>query len=183
MHHVLEIEIKGKPQIAHVAAACGEEGHPPSKLLIQRPKLSTSRRFRRVFCASHALQRLTVVFTGLLAAALAVVGSVSHTSGQSDEGWVTGLNGQNMGDWIRVGETNWRLEDGAVVADNRTSKRPTYLVSKTSCKDFQLSWAGPQLFKLTLGHLDFTHFHFCDGRAERDTRGCDLLSEGLRLCL
>jgi len=43
-----------------------------------------------------------------------------------------------MGDWNQVGETNWRLEDGAVVADKRTSKDAAHLVSKTAYKDFQI---------------------------------------------
>src|SRR5262249_43879559 len=34
-----------------------------------------------------------------------------------------------------------------------------------------------------LGHLDFADFHLRDGGAERDTRGLDLLPEGLRLRL
>jgi hypothetical protein len=48
------------------------------------------------------------------------------------------VDGTTMGDWDKVGETNWRLEDGAVVADKRTSKDPAYLVSKVKYKDFQI---------------------------------------------
>ena len=84
------------------------------------------------------MKRPAFIFTGLLAIGIVVFGPATHTSGQSGEGWVTLLDGENMGDWIRVGETNWRLEDGTVVADNRTSKGAAYLVSKTSYKDFQL---------------------------------------------
>src|SRR5688572_3968478 len=53
-------------------------------------------------------------------------------SAQSGEGWITLLDGKTMGDWNQVGETNWRLEDGAVVADKRTSKETAHLVSKNS---------------------------------------------------
>src|SRR5688500_17526488 len=84
------------------------------------------------------MKRPAFIFTGLFAIGIVVFGPATHTSGQSGEGWVTLLDGENMGDWIRVGETNWRLEDGAVVADNRTSKGAAYLVSKTSYKDFQI---------------------------------------------
>ena len=56
----------------------------------------------------------------------------------SGPGWVTLLDGENMGDWNHVGTTNWRLEDGAVVADKRTSKRPAYLVTKVPYKNFQI---------------------------------------------
>jgi len=48
------------------------------------------------------------------------------------------LDSNKMGDWNQVGESNWRLEDGAVVADKRTSKDTAHLVSKTPYKDFQL---------------------------------------------
>ena len=84
------------------------------------------------------MKRPAFIFTGLLAIGMVFFGPATHTSGQSGEGWVTLLDGENMGDWLRVGETNWRLEDGAVVADKRTSKGAAYLVSKTSYKDFQI---------------------------------------------
>jgi len=84
------------------------------------------------------MKRPAFMFAGLLTIGMIVFGSVTHTSGQSGEGWVTLLDGDNMGDWIRVGETNWRIEDGAVVADTRTSEGAAYLVSKTSYKDFQI---------------------------------------------
>jgi hypothetical protein len=71
-----------------------------------------------------------VAFAGLIAAPSA--------SAQTGPGWVTLLDGKNMGEWDRVGETNWRIEDGAVVADKRTSKAPAHLVSKTPYRDFQL---------------------------------------------
>lgn len=76
-----------------------------------------------------------------LAIATAMLG-ISHfttrTSAQTGDGWVTLLDSKTMGDWNQVGESNWRLEDGAVVADKRTSKDPAYLVSKTAYKNFQL---------------------------------------------
>ena len=58
---------------------------------------------------------------GLIILTLAVVHLMPQASGQTGEGWVTLLDGKNMGDWDRVGETNWRLEDDAVVADKKTS--------------------------------------------------------------
>ena len=61
-----------------------------------------------------------------------------QASGQTGPGWVTLLDDKDMGDWNHVGETNWRIEDGAVVADRRTSKGAAHLVTKTSYKDFQV---------------------------------------------
>jgi hypothetical protein len=39
-----------------------------------------------------------------------------------------------MGDWNRLGDANWRLEDGAVITD----KGKGFLVTKKSYKDFQI---------------------------------------------
>jgi hypothetical protein len=57
---------------------------------------------------------------------------------QSGDGWTVLLDGESMGDWERVGETNWRAEDGAIVADNRTSEGPAYLVSPQTYENFAL---------------------------------------------
>ena len=85
---------------------------------------------RRASIVAFALGLITLAFgTSQLA---------PQTSGQTGEGWVTLLDGKNMGEWNQVGESNWRLEDGAVVADKRTSKDAAHLLSKTSYKDFQL---------------------------------------------
>jgi Domain of Unknown Function (DUF1080) len=86
----------------------------------------------------HVSARAFTVAVRLLAATVAAVPFAPPASGQTGPGWITLLDGQSMGDWDRVGETNWRLEDGAVVADQRTSKDPAHLVSKDSYKDFQL---------------------------------------------
>jgi hypothetical protein len=82
---------------------------------------------------------------GLIVLAFVTSHLVPQASGQTGPGWVTLLDDKSMGDWTHVGETNWRLEDGAVVADKRTSKGAAYLLSKTSYKDFQLHvefWAS-----------------------------------------
>ena len=82
---------------------------------------------------------------GLIAAAFAATQLPPQASSQTGEGWTTLVDSKTMGDWNNVGETNWRLDDGAVVADKRTSKDPAYLVSKTSYKNFQIHaefWAS-----------------------------------------
>ena len=75
---------------------------------------------------------------GLVISAFAAVQLVPQASSQTGDGWTMLVDGKTMGDWNQVGETNWRLEDGAVVADKRTSKDTAHLVSKTSYKDFQI---------------------------------------------
>jgi hypothetical protein len=74
----------------------------------------------------------------LAAAAAAVAGFVPTGAAQPGDGWTVVVDGKTMGEWDKLGETNWRLEDGALVADKRTSKAPAYLVSKQKYKDFQI---------------------------------------------
>ncbi len=75
----------------------------------------------------------------------AFIHTAPQAAAQTGSGWITLLDAENMGDWDRVGESNWRLEDGAVVADNRTSEGAAHLLSKESYKDFMLHiefWAS-----------------------------------------
>ena len=53
----------------------------------------------------------------------------------SENGWVTLFDGKNLDNFNKIGDANWRIEDGAVVAD----KGNGFLVSKNAYTDFQLS--------------------------------------------
>ncbi len=69
----------------------------------------------------------------------------SPAAAQSGDGWVTLLDDKTIGDWNRVGESNWRAEDGLIVADKRSGKDFAYLVSRNAYKDFVLQvefWAS-----------------------------------------
>jgi 3-keto-disaccharide hydrolase len=82
---------------------------------------------------------------GALLMALALHALAPAASAQSGEGWTTLLDDKTMGEWNKVGESNWRHEDGAVVADKKSGQDPGYLVSKAPYKDFQLHvefWAS-----------------------------------------
>jgi len=80
-----------------------------------------------------------IVAIGLLVAGLAVFGCSSMSSGG---GWTTLIDGASgLDNWDRVGDANWRTEDGAIVADKG---KGGFLVTKSSYKDFQLKaefWA------------------------------------------
>ena len=89
--------------------------------------------------------RTFALAVGLAVAAFAAVQFSPGASGQTGEGWITLLDSKNMGEWDKVGESNWRLEDGAVVADKVGSTGAGHLVSKNSYKDFQVHvefWAS-----------------------------------------
>ncbi len=78
---------------------------------------------------------------GFAAAALPI-----SAAAQSGPGWTTLLDGTSLDGWNKVGgESNWRIEDGAVVADKLGGKAPAHLVSQNSYKNFMLHvefWAS-----------------------------------------
>jgi Domain of Unknown Function (DUF1080) len=89
--------------------------------------------------------RAFALAVGFTVAVVAAAQFSNQASSQSGDGWVTLVDSKTMGDWNQVGESNWRMEDGALVADKLTSKTPAHLVSKTSYKDFQIHvefWAS-----------------------------------------
>jgi hypothetical protein len=74
----------------------------------------------------------------LLAAALAWP-AAQQASGQS---WTVLFDGKSLDNFNKVGDANWRIVDGSVVAD----KGNGFLVTKTGYGDFQLRaefWVGP----------------------------------------
>lgn len=88
------------------------------------------------------MQRRSLCALALLsfAAALAL-----PTAATSQDGWITLVDGVKMGDWDRLGDSNWRIEDGALVADKNPDKAAAFLVTKTSYKDFEIRaefWAS-----------------------------------------
>jgi hypothetical protein len=90
---------------------------------------------------NHMQPSSTRVFT--LAAVLVFAGAAIYATppatGQTGSGWVSLFDGKTIGnEWDRTGEANWRVEDGAIVADKRTSKETSHLVTKTSYKDFEI---------------------------------------------
>jgi hypothetical protein len=94
-----------------------------------------------------AMKRLFVITTALLAIALAGCNARPPIQADSSD-WIPLFDGTEASvakNWDRVGDANWRLYRGAVMADNKTGKAPAYLVSKNSYTDFQLRiefWAS-----------------------------------------
>lgn len=80
------------------------------------------------------MQRISTCAFALAVVTFAAV----PASAQTGEGWVTLFDGKTIGDWDRVGETNWRVEDGAIVADKKPEKGTAHLVSRNKYKDFQI---------------------------------------------
>lgn len=77
----------------------------------------------------------------LLLLGLAAI-SFTPLSWAQSPGFVTILDGKNLTGWDKVGDANWRLEDGAAVAD----KGNGFLVTQKDYKNFSLRaefWVGP----------------------------------------
>lgn len=71
----------------------------------------------------------------MAAAAMVFAGACGHMPGGDKAGdWVTILDASTLGNWNQVGNANWRVADGAVVAE----KGVGFLVSKESYGDFEL---------------------------------------------
>jgi 3-keto-disaccharide hydrolase len=85
----------------------------------------------------RVLKRMLACTAGLVAAAGTVIYLAPQSVGQTGPGWTVLVDDKTMGEWDKVGESNWRLEDGALVADKTTTKG-SHLVSKASYKDFQI---------------------------------------------
>jgi hypothetical protein len=72
------------------------------------------------------------------AAALIAALALAGCAGTLREGrWATLFDGTSVAGFERLGEANWRLEDGAVMADSPV-KTPAYLVTRESYGDFEL---------------------------------------------
>lgn len=80
------------------------------------------------------MKRFLAGILALLVIAFTVYGCSTQPYGQK---WITLLDATSLDHWNRIGDANWRVTDGVVVAD-RGGKASSYLVSKNSYADFEL---------------------------------------------
>ena len=80
---------------------------------------------KRSLAAIAALFVVVLTFTGCA------------TQSTSEAGWVTVFDGSNLNSFNRLGDANWRIDDGLVIAD-LGGKDASYLVTKESYGDFQI---------------------------------------------
>ena len=81
------------------------------------------------------MKRLTVMTSaGLLLILLTAFGCAQMSA--TDKGWTTLIDGATgLENWNRIGDANWRAQDGTIMADQG---KGGYLISKNSYKDFQI---------------------------------------------
>jgi len=80
--------------------------------------------------------RRTVCLALALTALSFSAGSHAPKAFSQEAGWVTLFDGKSLDGWDQVGESNWRVENGAIVVDKMAGKEAGYLVSKKSYKNF-----------------------------------------------
>jgi hypothetical protein len=79
------------------------------------------------------MDRRTILKSGLLLGAATVVSSRAFAQGA---GWTTLFDGKSLEHFSPIGDANWRLEDGLLVADK--ASKISYQVSKQDYTDFEL---------------------------------------------
>ena len=82
------------------------------------------------------MKRWSAIGTGLLVVGIVAISLSQYSNGvaQADAGWVTLFDGKNLDNWSPIGTANWKLDHGALVADNGNG----FMVSKTNYADFDL---------------------------------------------
>jgi hypothetical protein len=80
------------------------------------------------------MKRWSIVSVVLFLVGLGAFSYTPQASGQAGAGWVTLFDGKNLDNFDKVGDANWRIEDGAVVAD----KGNGFLVTKNAYTDYQI---------------------------------------------
>jgi hypothetical protein len=80
------------------------------------------------------MKRLVAATAALLCLGLFAIWQPQDASGQSAAGWTVLFDGKNLDNFNQIGDANWKLEDGVVVAN----KGSGFLVTKNTYGDFQL---------------------------------------------
>jgi hypothetical protein len=80
------------------------------------------------------MKRWSAVAAALLVAGFAAFSYTRQATAESEAGWVTLFDGKNLDNFNEIGDANWRLEDGAVVAD----KGNGFLITKKVYTDYQI---------------------------------------------
>jgi Domain of Unknown Function (DUF1080) len=80
------------------------------------------------------MKRWSTIGIALALAAFAAFAFTPRTSAETDAGWISLFDGKSLDNFNQVGNANWRIEDGAIVAD----KGNGFLVSKNTYTDYQI---------------------------------------------
>ncbi len=85
------------------------------------------------------MTRMFTALAALLAVGFAAINGAPNANSQTGPGWVQLFDGKTMNGWTPSNdEVNWRVEDGALVADKKKAKAGNHLVSKEAYKDHMI---------------------------------------------
>jgi hypothetical protein len=80
------------------------------------------------------MKRWSIVSVVLFLVGFGAFSYAPQASGQAGAGWVSLFDGKSLDNFNKVGDANWRIEDGIIVAD----KGNGFLVSKNAYTDYQI---------------------------------------------
>jgi 3-keto-disaccharide hydrolase len=85
------------------------------------------------------MTRVLTALAALAAIGFAAIDGAQQANSQTGEGWIQLFDGKSLDGWTPSNENvNWRVEDGAIVADKTTGKGGNHLVTKNSYKDHMI---------------------------------------------
>jgi len=82
--------------------------------------------------------RALALASGLMATGLAALLAAPPAVSQTGTGWTQLFDGKSLDGWDRVGNANWRVENGEIVADKSTGQGGGHLVTKNSYKNHMI---------------------------------------------
>jgi hypothetical protein len=80
------------------------------------------------------MQRRSAIFLGIVTASLSLFAASLPSSAQNEAQWTSLLHADNLDNWDRTGDANWRMVDGIAEADMGFG----HLVTRESYGDFVL---------------------------------------------
>jgi hypothetical protein len=101
----------------------GPVAEPPPAILRSRPQ-QASRQKQPSIWEDFNMKRWSAFAIACLLVGLAALSYSRQAT--ADAGWITLFDGKNLDNFIQIGTANWRIEDGAAVAD----KGNGFLVTK-----------------------------------------------------
>lgn len=85
------------------------------------------------------MTRVFTILAAIAAVGFAAISGAPNANSQSGPGWIQLFDGKTMNNFTPTNdEVNWRVEDGALVADKRKGKAGNHLVTKNSYKDHEI---------------------------------------------
>ena len=103
--------------------------------IVLAPSLATNREAQNRL-VERTMPRWSVIAAAALFAAFAALASPHPASAQSNDGWIALFDGKSTDHFSPLGDANWRIEDGVLVADK--ASKISYLVSKQDFTDYQI---------------------------------------------